>query len=38
MHCSKQNISAMRRRMLQKMLGHDGSPKEFDEFIMGIIE
>lgn len=36
MGCSRQNISAMRRRMMLKLLGQEGSPKEFDKYIMSI--
>lgn len=38
MGCSQQNISAMRRRMMLKVTGHKGSPKEFDEYVKSIIE
>ena len=34
---SQKNVSAMRRRLLQKVLGRDGKPGEFDDFIMGIV-
>ena len=34
---SQKNVSAMRRRLLQKVLGRDGKPSEFDDFIMGIV-
>lgn len=34
---SQKNVSAMRRRLLQKVLGHDGKPAEFDDFIIGIV-
>lgn len=36
MGCSRQNISAMRRRMMPKLFGREGSPKEFDKYIMSI--
>lgn len=35
---SQKSVSAMRRRLLQKVLGHDGKPGEFDDFIMGIMK
>lgn len=35
---SQKNVSAMRRRLLQKVLGRDGKPGEFDDFIMGIMK
>lgn len=35
---SQKSVSAMRRRLLQKVLGHDGKPQEFDDFIMGIMK
>lgn len=38
MGCSQQNISAMRRRMMPKVLGREGSPKDFDEYVKNIIE
>ena len=34
---SQKNVSAIRRRLLQKVLGHDGKPGEFDDFIMRIV-
>lgn len=34
---SQKSVSAIRRRLLQKVLGHDGKPQEFDDFIMRII-
>lgn len=34
---SQKNVSAMRRRLLQKVLGRDGKPGEFDDFITGIV-
>lgn len=34
---SQKNVSAIRRRLLQKVLGHDGKPAEFDDFIIGIV-
>ena len=34
---SQKSVSAMRRRLLQKVLGHDGKPGEFDDFIMRIV-
>lgn len=34
---SQKNVSAMRRRLLQKVLGCDGKPGEFDDFITGIV-
>lgn len=34
---SQKNVSAIRRRLLQKVLGHDGKPSEFDDFIMRIV-
>ena len=33
---SQKSVSAMRRRLLQKVVGHDGKPSEFDDFIMRI--
>lgn len=33
---SQKSVSAMRRRLLQKVVGHDGKPSEFDEFVMRI--
>jgi hypothetical protein len=33
---SKENVSAIRKRLLKKILGVDGKPKDFDKFIMGI--
>jgi hypothetical protein len=35
---SLKNVSAMRRRMTQKILGQDGSPKDLDEFLLSIKE
>ena len=35
---SQKSVSAMRRRLLQKVLGHDGKPQEFDDFIMRIVK
>lgn len=35
---SQKSVSAMRRRLLQKVLGHDGKPGEFDDFIVGIMK
>ena len=35
---SQKSVSAMRRRLLQKVLGHDGKPGEFDAFIMRIVK
>ena len=35
---SQKSVSAMRRRLLQKVLGHDGKPGEFDTFIMQIVK
>lgn len=35
---SQKSVSAIRRRLLQKVLGHDGKPQEFDDFIMGIMK
>lgn len=35
---SQKNVSAMRRRLLQKVLGHDGKPGEFDDFVMQIVK
>lgn len=35
---SQKSVSAMRRRLLQKVLGRDGKPGEFDDFIMGIMK
>lgn len=32
------SVSAMRRRMTQKILGQDGSPKDLDEFLLSIKE
>ena len=34
---SQKSVSAIRRRLLQKVLGHDGKPQEFDDFIMRIV-
>ena len=34
---SQKNVSAIRRRLLQKVLGRDGKPSEFDDFIIGIV-
>ena len=34
---SQKNVSAIRRRLLQKVLGRDGKPAEFDDFIIGIV-
>ncbi len=34
---SQKNVSAIRRRLLQKVLGRDGKPAEFDDFIMRIV-
>ena len=33
---SLKNVSAMRRRMTQKILGQDDSPKDLDEFLLSI--
>ena len=35
---SQKSVSAIRRRLLQKVLGHDGKPGEFDDFIMRIVK
>lgn len=35
---SQKNVSAMRRRMLQKVTGHDGKPHDFDDFILSIVK
>lgn len=35
---SQKNVSAMRRRMLQKVTGRDGKPHDFDDFILSIVK
>lgn len=35
---SLKNVSAMRRLLIQKILGQDGSPKDLDEFLLSIKE
>ena len=38
MVCTKSNVSNLRRRLYQKLTGHDGSGTDLDKYITGMCE